>query len=102
VFPVRQFSFPVLRALKIGEDKKVQMIWPENLDKRSQDLPTAYHDAGQFYWIKTSALLAKKKLYTDNTGVIILNELEVQDIDNPIDWQLAELKYKLLNNKNDL
>jgi pseudaminic acid cytidylyltransferase len=75
------------------------MIWPENLNKRSQDLPIAYHDAGQFYWISTSILLQKQTILTNNTGVIILNELEVQDIDNETDWKLAELKFELLLNK---
>ena len=26
-----------------------------------------------------------------------LSELEVQDIDNEVDWKLAELKYQLIN-----
>jgi pseudaminic acid cytidylyltransferase len=102
VFPVCQYGFPVLRSLKIEDDGKISMMWPENMDKRSQDLPPVYHDAGQFYWGKTSAILAKRQLYTDNTGAIILDELEVQDIDNLIDWQIAEVKYKLLKNKNEL
>jgi N-acylneuraminate cytidylyltransferase len=32
-----------------------------------------------------------------NTGCVVLSEMEVQDIDNEIDWKLAELKYKLLH-----
>ena len=27
---------------------------------------------------------------------MILNELEVQDLDTEIDWQLAEMKYQLM------
>ena len=29
-----------------------------------------------------------------------LSELEVQDIDNEVDWKLAELKYNLLREEN--
>ena len=97
VFPVCAFSSPVLRSLIMDETGKVTMQWPENINKRSQDLPGCYHDAGQFYWINVPAFLAKQKLYTDNSGAIILNELQVQDIDNETDWKMAELKFKLIN-----
>jgi pseudaminic acid cytidylyltransferase len=96
VFPVCPFSYPINRALQIGEDGKVGMIWPENLNRRSQDLPPAYHDAGQFYWMHIPAFLKERKLLTSNTGSIILNELQVQDIDNETDWKMAEIKYSIL------
>lgn len=96
VFPVTAFSFPILRALKVDENNKVSMIWPENMTKRSQDLPTAYHDAGQFYWMNVSDIQQNKKLYANYSGVVILDAMEVQDIDNESDWKLAELKYQLL------
>jgi pseudaminic acid cytidylyltransferase len=98
VFPVCNFSYPILRSLAMGQDGKVLMNWPENLNKRSQDLPLAYHDAGQFYWVHIPAFLNKRKLFTDNSGAVILNELEVQDIDNETDWAIAELKYSLVAN----
>lgn len=96
VFPVTLFSFPILRALQIDENKKVSMIWPENMAKRSQDLPNAYHDSGQFYWMNGTAIQTVKKIYSNNSGVVILDDMEVQDIDNETDWKLAELKYQLL------
>ena len=37
-----------------------------------------------------------KKLFTENSSFIELDELRTQDIDNEIDWKLAELKYELL------
>lgn len=99
VFPVCSFSYPIQRALKM-EDGKIGMIWPENLNKRSQDLPATYHDAGQFYWVNTASFLKQRQLFTSNSGAIILNETEVQDIDNESDWKLAEMKYALLNKLN--
>ncbi|MEJ8756749.1 pseudaminic acid cytidylyltransferase [Pontibacter sp. H259] len=96
VFPVLKYSYPIWRSLKI-EDDKIALNWPEHLNSRSQDLPAAYHDAGQFYWFKTDRFLDTHKLFTDNTGAIELQELEVQDIDTETDWKLAELKYKLIN-----
>jgi N-acylneuraminate cytidylyltransferase len=99
VFPICAFSFPILRALQLSNNNQVSMIWPENMTKRSQDLPPAYHDAGQFYWCRTLSLTTDKKLYTDNSGAIVLNETEVQDIDNESDWLIAEMKFKLLAKK---
>jgi pseudaminic acid cytidylyltransferase len=95
VFPIVRFSYPIGRALQMV-DNKVTMIWPENLTKRSQDLPAAYHDAGQWYWFNCAYLLREKKLWTDNTFGVEVDELEVQDIDTMMDWKLAELKYELL------
>ena len=72
------------------------MVYPENLNKRSQDLQPRYHDAGQFYWMNVGAFFKEKKIFTNNSGSIILNELQVQDIDSETDWKLAELKHSLL------
>jgi len=96
LFPVLRFSFPIWRSLKL-EEGKVHLNWPEYLNHRSQDLPPAFHDAGQFYWFNIASFRTKQALYTDNTGALELDELEVQDIDNETDWKLAELKYKLLH-----
>lgn len=102
VFPVCAFSFPILRSLKMNDDGRVEMNFPENFAKRSQDLPPAYHDAGQFYWTNVKAFEHDPKLYTANSGAIVLSELEVQDIDNKTDWALAEIKYELLGKQRNL
>ncbi|MBC5992146.1 pseudaminic acid cytidylyltransferase [Pontibacter cellulosilyticus] len=96
VFPVVKYSYPIWRSLKM-EDSKVSMNWPEHVNSRSQDLPAAFHDAGQFYWFNVERFLQQQSLFTANSGAIELDELEVQDIDNLTDWKLAELKYQLLN-----
>lgn len=95
VFPVMPFSFPIQRALKMGINNKTNFFYQEFSSKRSQDLEQSYHDAGQFYWMNTETCLHKKGIITDNTGSVIICELEGQDIDNEIDWKLAELKYQL-------
>ena len=69
---------------------------------RSQDLEPWYHDAGQFYFYNTEAFLKSMKEDGEQGGYslkcvpFMLTELEVQDIDNPVDWELAEAKYRLL------
>ena len=70
------------------------MVWPEYMDKRSQDLKATFHDAGQFYWMKTNRFQEQRQLFAKNSGAIIIPETIAQDIDNETDWQLAELKYR--------
>lgn len=95
VFTVTEYSFPIQRSLKI-ESNFLKMNWPENMSVRSQDLESTYHDAGQFYFLRTGTFLKQKKIYMRNSAPVILNNLEVQDIDTENDWKLAELKYKLI------
>lgn len=94
VFPILPFSYPIQRALRIENSEKVEMINPLNYRVRSQDLEKMYHDAGQFYWFNVSKFINKKKLWTNNTGFIIVDEINTQDIDDEMDWRLAEIKYK--------
>lgn len=96
VFPVVKFGYAIQRALKI-DNNFVKMIYPENMDKRSQDLLPAYHDCGQFYFMKTEVFLKQKKMFVEKSGFLIMSEMEIQDIDNEDDWKIAELKYKILN-----
>jgi N-acylneuraminate cytidylyltransferase len=95
VFPVVEFSYPIQRSLKLIRKGKVEMNWPEHLESRSQDLPKAYHDAGQFYWLNVEEILKEKKLFGNNSGAIELSNINVQDIDTEEDWKLAEMKAKL-------
>jgi N-acylneuraminate cytidylyltransferase len=94
IFPVLEYSHPIQRALKINKVGMVEMIEPKNLSRRTQDLPTTYHDAGQFYTFNVNALIKKQKLLTDNTSAMVINQMEAHDIDNEEDWQVAEFKYQ--------
>lgn len=96
VFPVMRFGFPIQRSLKRDTHSKVDFFYPENALTRSQDLTPSFHDAGQFYWMNINTCMEQQKILTDNTGSIEITELEGQDIDNEVDWKLAELKYELL------
>lgn len=98
VLPVVKFGFPILRSFKI-EDGLVKMNWPEYMSSRSQDLPEAFHDCGQFYFLKTVNFIHEKKLFTSNAIPFEMPESEVQDIDNEEDWKIAEIKYTFLKEK---
>lgn len=94
VMPVLRFSFPIQRALVIRQGR-LPMIQPEHYDTRSQDLEPAYHDAGQWSWVRTEKFLRNRELFGPHSSGIVLGEMEAQDIDNEDDWAIAELKYEL-------
>lgn len=95
VLPVVQFSYPIQRALQI-ENNRLSMIWPENINTRSQDLMPAYHDSGQFYWLNVARFLETRQIFADNSAPIKLPESEVQDIDTEDDWKIAEMKFQIM------
>ena len=95
VVPVVRFSYPIWRSVeKIGD--QIRMWWPENYPKHSQDLAPAFHDCGQFYWLRTQEFLSTKRFFTENTGTIELPESRVQDIDTEEDWAMGEFKWQWL------
>lgn len=95
VFPIVPYSTKIQRALKILGDK-IEMFYPDFEQTRSQDLELAYYDSGQFYWIRNHLFLINKKIYTQKSGAIVLDELSAHDIDTDMDWHIAEIKYSQL------
>jgi len=95
-FSVTSFPFPIQRALRQTTDGSVDMFWPENLTKRSQDLEPAYHDAAQFYWGWTDAWLNGEIAFSPISAPVILPRTQVVDIDTPEDWEVAEVTYRVL------
>lgn len=94
VFTVTSFPFPIQRAIKVTENGRVAMFQPEHYLTRSQDLEAAYHDAGQFYWARTDAVLNEVSAFSDAAIPLILPRYQVQDIDTIEDWRRAELMFK--------
>jgi N-acylneuraminate cytidylyltransferase len=99
VMPVIPFSYPIQRALRL-DGNKISYFFPEFSQTRSQDLESAFQDAGQFYFFNIKSFETNGKIMGPNSSPIILSELEAQDIDNEIDWELAELKKKRIENIN--
>jgi pseudaminic acid cytidylyltransferase len=98
IYPVQKFSFPIQRAIYF-EEEKLRWLNPENALKRSQDLLPTYHDAGQFYFFNVAKLLETKSILSENSSGIIISEMDAQDIDTEEDWQIAEMKFRLRNEK---
>jgi len=100
-FTVTDFASPIFRSFKQNDEGGLEMFFPEHFDKRSQDLPTALHDAGQFYWGRPSAWLEGKRIFERNSTPIVIPRWRVQDIDTEDDWKRAEIMFKLLKNLDD-
>lgn len=95
-FSVTGFGFPVQRALTLDEQGALTSLYPEFRNTRSQDLPEAYQDAGQFYWGRTEAWLRGDVLFSPASLPVILPRHLVQDIDTLEDWTRAEYLYAAL------
>jgi pseudaminic acid cytidylyltransferase len=96
VIAATSFGYPIMRALKKSERGALQMFYPEHYKTRSQDLPEAYHDAGQFYWADARTWLAPPQGFTERTTAVFLPRWRVQDIDTVEDWERAEQVYSLI------
>lgn len=90
VMPVVKYSFPPQRGLRKEGDRLVYWF-PEHENTRSQDLEDIYHDAGQFYFYR----LKENNQFRCNERVpFFVSGMEVQDIDNESDWEIAEMKFE--------
>jgi len=99
-FSVTSYVFPIQRAIRITADQRVDMFQPEHFNTRSQDLPEAWHDAGQFYWGQAQAWLAATPLFSHGSAPVPLPRHRVQDIDTPEDWERAEWLFKAMQHAN--
>ncbi len=95
VVPVVRYSFPPQRAFVIRDGLTV-LRYPEHARSRSQDLEPYFHDCGQFYMLRTERLLESGQIFMEHTVSLEMPETQVQDIDNETDWELAELKYRMM------
>jgi N-acylneuraminate cytidylyltransferase len=94
VVPVVTFGYPIQRALRLEGDR-IHMFQPEHYHTRSQELQKAYHDTGQWYWMRSNAMFDKIPVFSPSAAAVIVSDLEAQDIDTEEDWLLAELKYRI-------
>lgn len=94
-FPVTEFPSAMQRALKRDENGRMRPCYPEHELTRTQDLETAYHDAGQFYWGAKNTWLSNPRIHSNAVGYPIPN-WRVVDIDTSDDWDRAERIYRAL------
>lgn len=102
IFPVVKYNHPIWRSFSKDDEGKIQFNWPENALKRSQDLPDAYHDSGQFYLFSVVTFMQTGSLMTGNTFGLPVPDMEVHDIDSEDDWLVAEFKFNFLHQNSTI
>ncbi len=91
VFTATDFAAPIFRSFQRTSEGGIQMFFPEHVLTRSQDLPVALHDAGQFYWGRASAWLQERRVFDRYSKPLLIPRWRVQDIDTVDDWARAEM-----------
>ncbi len=96
VFSASTYDFPVFRGFTAEVDTGLAMIFPEHANTRSQDLPEAFHDAGQFYIADAVTWARQDPIFDAHSTFVRLPRWRVQDIDTEEDWVRAEHMYQAL------
>ena len=78
-------------------DGRIEMFDQSQFQIRSQDLPEAYHDAGQFYWGTRDAWLSGAPIFGPHAAPVHVPRYRVQDIDTIEDWKQAELMMQVMS-----
>lgn len=90
-FPVTEYASSIYRSLKINKNGGMSMLYPDNAETRTQDLPAAFHDVAQFYWGKLESWLVEPEDFYEDAKPIIIPRWRVQDIDTLDDFRRAEI-----------
>lgn len=101
VFAAGRFLRPPERAFRKTQDGAMALMQREFELTRSQDLPTAYYDAGQFYWGSAAAWRERRPIYGHRTTFIELPAERAIDIDTPEDWAMAERQFSEWKQRGD-
>lgn len=101
-FAVTTFPYPIHRGMIRNDEGRMALLWPEHRLTRSQDLPEAYHDCGQFYWATREFLLSGREFMDGAAMGIHIPRHRVQDIDTLEDWIRAEAMYRTLRETGEL
>jgi len=89
---VCEYAHPTSREMIVVNS--MLRVCDSDISKRTQDLPTTVHDAGQFYIATARRWMEDKAILSDGARPWHLPRWEAVDIDEPSDWTMAEMLYK--------
>jgi pseudaminic acid cytidylyltransferase len=93
VISAARYSHPIERAFTINSGGPVEIINPEHVLTRTQDLSDSFYDAGQFYWGERQTWINGKSIFLSKMAAVQIPKLQSIDIDTLEDWMLAEHIY---------
>jgi len=96
VLSITRVDPTVLRSFTQDTYGKLKMVFPENFNRRTQDLPELYCDAAQFYWGSVSTWQSDEPIFSENSRGIFIDSSKVSDIDTDLDWRSAEAIFQLI------
>lgn len=83
------------RSFCLDESRHLNFLFPEFIGTRSQDLPKAFIDAGQFYLGRAESFLKEIPLLGDKSMGITMQH--AHDIDTMLDLAIAESLFSYIN-----
>ena len=85
---------PLRHSFKIL-DSEIEILFPENNLKRSQDLDLAYYDAGMFYLAHANTWLDSSKYwFNNNAQTVVIPPEDCIDVDSPKDLEKLRKRYE--------
>lgn len=94
-FSACAFNSNPLRGFFIKNNKL--LLFDDRFEfSRTQDMDVMYYDAGQFYFGYASSFVNKKSIFSEDSTLVVLPEINVVDINTNDDWEIAEIKYKIV------
>jgi len=98
VFSAGKYSSSVMRSFKrLTRQNGLKMLFPKYYNRRTQDINSTYHDAGQFYWGRVDSWLKNKKIFSLKSEIVEIPRERLHDIDTKNDWNYAEKTWSLKN-----
>ncbi len=94
VFSSFEINSKYIRSFLYNKKNKVNFLNKNFSKSRTQDLPKLYLDAGQWYWLKVKSYFKKKKIISNNSFAITIDQKKNVDLDKPSD--LKKLKKNFL------
>lgn len=100
VFSACKYISPPQRSFYF-KNRKLKFLLPNNYHKRSQDLETIYHDAGQFYWGSQKTWINEKVIFNNKSKIVEIDYLNFMDINYLEDFKLAKQLYRTVFSKHE-
>ena len=98
-YAISEFDYSPFRALQESDKGLLKLKYPELSATRSQDLPSLFHDAGQFYWGRIDSWQDNLEILSGNGIGVHIPRIRAQDIDTEEDWNLASAIFSTFNPK---